>query len=96
MAAGRSSGLASSLQETDKMSVFDSMKHAVHTVFKEAVESVTPVSNVSQFRDKGVLTPEEFVAAGTFLHCFSRDWTLSVSCPMPTSASTQRRDDSRV
>lgn len=46
------------------MTSFDSLKHAVHTVFKETVEAVTPISNVSQFRDKGVLTPEEFVAAG--------------------------------
>lgn len=48
------------------------MKHAVHTVFKETVEAVTPVSNVSQFRDKGVLTPEEFVAAGSLatIICF--------------------------
>lgn len=46
------------------MTSFDSFKHAVHTVFKETVEAVTPISNVSQFREKGVLTPEEFVAAG--------------------------------
>ena len=46
------------------MSFFDSAKHAVHQVFKETVEAVTTVSNVSQFREKGVLTPDEFVAAG--------------------------------
>lgn len=48
------------------MTSFDSFKHAVHTVFKETVEAVTPISNISQFREKGVLTPEEFVAAGGF------------------------------
>eukprot|EP00961_Rhodomonas_salina_P241589 3263642-Rhodomonas_salina.1 len=63
------------------MSVFDSMKHAVHTVFKETVEAVTPVSNVSQFRDKGVLTPEEFVAAGHAL-TGSSFRTLSKSAAM--------------
>lgn len=48
------------------MSFFDSAKHAVHQAFKETVEAVTTVSNVSQFREKGVLTPDEFVAAGSF------------------------------
>jgi hypothetical protein len=46
------------------MSFIDAAKHAVHNVFKETVEAVTTVSNVSQFREKGVLTPDEFVAAG--------------------------------
>eukprot|EP00281_Chroomonas_sp_CCMP1168_P002425 CAMPEP_0206258630 /NCGR_PEP_ID=MMETSP0047_2-20121206/26035_1 /ASSEMBLY_ACC=CAM_ASM_000192 /TAXON_ID=195065 /ORGANISM="Chroomonas mesostigmatica_cf, Strain CCMP1168" /LENGTH=302 /DNA_ID=CAMNT_0053685413 /DNA_START=74 /DNA_END=982 /DNA_ORIENTATION=+ len=51
------------------------MKHAVHTVFKETVEAVMPVSNVSQFRDKGVLTPEEFVAAGDLLVAKCPSWS---------------------
>jgi len=63
------------------MSVFDSMKHAVHTVFKETVEAVTPVSNVSQFRDKGVLTPEEFVAAGDLLVFKCPSWTWEAGDP---------------
>ena len=54
--------------------MFDAMKHAVHSVFKETVESVTSVSHVSQFREKGVLTPEEFVAAG---FCFMTERSLS-------------------
>ena len=58
------------------MSMFDEMKHAVHNVYKGAVESVTSVSHVSQFRQKGVLTPEEFVAAGDLLvdKCPSWSW----------------------
>lgn len=66
------------------MSVFDSMKHAVHTVFKETVEAVTPVSNVSQFRDKGVLTPEEFVAAGDLLVFKCPSWTWEAGDPSKT------------
>mmetsp|Transcript_11362 Transcript_11362/g.17874 ORF Transcript_11362/g.17874 Transcript_11362/m.17874 type:complete len:314 (-) Transcript_11362:405-1346(-) len=58
------------------MSMLDSVKHAVHTVFKESVETVMPVSTVSQFREKGVLTPGEFVAAGDMLvaKCPSWQW----------------------
>lgn len=57
----------------------------MHTVYKETVEAVMPVSNVSQFRDKGVLTPEEFVAAGALAlypfhkHAFLRLCMLWVS-----------------
>ena len=56
--------------------MFDEMKHAVHNVFKAGVESVTSVSHISQFRQKGVLTPEEFVAAGDLLvdKCPSWSW----------------------
>lgn len=60
------------------------MKHAVHTVFKETVEAVTPVSNVSQFRDKGVLTPEEFVAAGDLLVFKCPSWTWEAGDPSKT------------
>lgn len=71
-------------QHLKTMSVFDSMKHAVHTVFKETVEAVTPVSNVSQFRDKGVLTPEEFVAAGDLLVFKCPSWTWEAGDPSKT------------
>ena len=53
------------------MSLFDAARHAVHQTYKETVESLTSVSNVSQFREKGVLTPNEFVAAGKLLIHFS-------------------------
>eukprot|EP00960_Hanusia_phi_P075934 768486-Hanusia_phi.AAC.2 len=64
-----------------KMSMFDAMKHAVHSVFKETVESVTSVSHVSQFREKGVLTPEEFVAAGDMLVYKCPSWSWEAGDP---------------
>jgi len=49
------------------MSGVDRAKHFVHGVFKDAAERVLPVRKESGFRAEGVLTPEEFVAAGDFL-----------------------------
>ena len=49
------------------MSGVDRAKHFVHGVFKDAAERVLPVRKESGFRKEGVLTPEEFVAAGDFL-----------------------------
>ena len=49
------------------MSVIDALKHRVHESFKSAAELVIPVRSSSAFREQGVLTPEEFVAAGDFL-----------------------------
>uniref|UniRef100_A0A7R9UZA6 Autophagy-related protein 3 n=1 Tax=Chlamydomonas euryale TaxID=1486919 RepID=A0A7R9UZA6_9CHLO len=43
------------------------MRHAVHTLFKSAAEAVLPPLTKSAFSEKGVLTPEEFVAAGDYL-----------------------------
>ena len=42
-------------------------RHAVHNVFKSSVEAVTPVRSTSAFETEGVLSPEEFVAAGDAL-----------------------------
>ena len=39
-------------------------KHAVHNVYKGLAEQFIPVLTNSAFREKGVLSPEEFVAAG--------------------------------
>lgn len=38
--------------------------HAIHSMYKSAAEMVIPTRKQSAFRDKGVLTPDEFVQAG--------------------------------
>ncbi|GAX77733.1 hypothetical protein CEUSTIGMA_g5176.t1 [Chlamydomonas eustigma] len=43
------------------------MRHAIHSVFKAAAEAVLPPLSTSQFGEKGVLTPSEFIQAGDFL-----------------------------
>ncbi|GLI63457.1 hypothetical protein VaNZ11_006429 [Volvox africanus] len=43
------------------------VKHTLHTLFKSAVEKVAAPLSKSQFEEKRVLTPEEFVAAGDYL-----------------------------
>eukprot|EP00192_Tetraselmis_astigmatica_P011568 CAMPEP_0117652864 /NCGR_PEP_ID=MMETSP0804-20121206/2868_1 /TAXON_ID=1074897 /ORGANISM="Tetraselmis astigmatica, Strain CCMP880" /LENGTH=349 /DNA_ID=CAMNT_0005458967 /DNA_START=158 /DNA_END=1208 /DNA_ORIENTATION=+ len=50
----------------------DSLKHQIHSAFKSTAEMVLPVRQSSAFREKGVLTPAEFVLAGD---------TLVQSCP---------------
>lgn len=43
------------------------MRHALHTLYKKGVEAVTAPLSKSQFDEKRVLTPEEFVVAGDYL-----------------------------
>jgi len=43
---------------------FDAAKNRIHGLYKSVAEYVTPVSDKTQFKEKGVLTPEEFVKAG--------------------------------
>lgn len=42
----------------------EDVKHRLHEAFKSTVEFVTPARSVTGFREKGVLTPDEFVLAG--------------------------------
>ncbi|GFR52351.1 hypothetical protein Agub_g14903 [Astrephomene gubernaculifera] len=43
------------------------VKHTLHTFLKSAVETFAPPLSKSQFEEKRVLTPDEFVAAGDYL-----------------------------
>lgn len=43
------------------------MRNAIHSLYKKTVETITPPLTKSQFEEKRVLTPDEFVAAGDFL-----------------------------
>uniref|UniRef100_A0A061R5M9 Autophagy-related protein 3 n=1 Tax=Tetraselmis sp. GSL018 TaxID=582737 RepID=A0A061R5M9_9CHLO len=45
----------------------DAFKHTLHTYYKSTAERVLPVRTSSAFKEKGVLTPEEFVRAGDAL-----------------------------
>ena len=53
-----------------------------YDTFKAAAETVMPVLSTSQFKDKGVLTPEEFVEAGDLLvlKCPTWSWCADAQC----------------
>merc|ERR1712072_1159250 len=58
----------------------------LHDTFKGMAETVMPVLANSQFKEKGVLTPEEFVAAGDLLtyKCPTWSWEAGDSkCAKP-------------
>ena len=42
----------------------DAAKNTLHGWYKSTVEYVTPINEKSEFNEKGVLTPEEFLKAG--------------------------------
>eukprot|EP00472_Partenskyella_glossopodia_P004708 CAMPEP_0197527336 /NCGR_PEP_ID=MMETSP1318-20131121/21133_1 /TAXON_ID=552666 /ORGANISM="Partenskyella glossopodia, Strain RCC365" /LENGTH=397 /DNA_ID=CAMNT_0043081909 /DNA_START=34 /DNA_END=1227 /DNA_ORIENTATION=+ len=48
--------------------------HAIHSFYKGFAEYFTPVLQKSNFKEKGVLTPEEFVQAGDQLVFKCRTW----------------------
>jgi len=54
----------------------DNMKNALHGWYKSTVEYVTPINEKSEFKEKGVLTPEEFLKAGCQLvyRCPTWSW----------------------
>eukprot|EP00466_Bigelowiella_natans_P014649 jgi/Bigna1/46288/estExt_Genewise1.C_30235 len=51
-----------------------SASHTIHSMFKGVAEYWMPVLQSSNFKKKGVLTPEEFVAAGDQLVYKCRTW----------------------
>merc|ERR1719373_1402957 len=55
-------------------SIFNKAKHALHSNYKAAVEYVVPTLKDSQFMEKGVLTPGEFVLAGDQLIGTCKTW----------------------
>jgi len=55
--------------------MFDYVKNKVHGTYKGVAEKVIPVLTESQFAEKGVLTPEEFVAAGDQITFKCPTWT---------------------
>eukprot|EP00743_Colponemidia_sp_Colp-15_P001849 GILK01002016.1.p1 GENE.GILK01002016.1~~GILK01002016.1.p1 ORF type:complete len:301 (-),score=34.77 GILK01002016.1:112-1014(-) len=53
----------------------------MHSLFKSVAEYVTPVLTQTQFLEKGVLTPQEFVAAGDLLVFKCPTWTWESGDP---------------
>eukprot|EP00271_Cylindrocystis_brebissonii_P018922 TRINITY_DN5523_c3_g1_i1.p1 TRINITY_DN5523_c3_g1~~TRINITY_DN5523_c3_g1_i1.p1 ORF type:complete len:317 (+),score=54.90 TRINITY_DN5523_c3_g1_i1:286-1236(+) len=58
------------------MSTITDVKHRLHEAFKSTVEQFTSARSKTAFRELGVLTPEEFVAAGDNLveKCATWSW----------------------
>ncbi len=71
------------------------MRHHLHSIFKAAAEAVLPPLSQSQFSEKGVLTPAEFVQAGDYLVRTCPTWAWCVRCPRLSSAREQIRSLSR-
>jgi len=57
------------------MTALDSAKNTLHSFYKSVAEYVTPISDKSEFNQKGVLTPDEFVTAGDQLVYKCPTWT---------------------
>ncbi|KAL3150053.1 hypothetical protein ABBQ38_013401 [Trebouxia sp. C0009 RCD-2024] len=51
------------------------IRNNIHKVYKGAAEAVLPARSKSRFTEEGVLTPEEFVAAGDYLVRICPSWS---------------------
>ena len=49
--------------------------HQIADLYRSVVSSFTPVPTKTQFREKGILTPQEFVEAGDQLVFKFPTWT---------------------
>mmetsp|Transcript_8738 Transcript_8738/g.18622 ORF Transcript_8738/g.18622 Transcript_8738/m.18622 type:complete len:301 (-) Transcript_8738:342-1244(-) len=58
-----------------------SMRNTLHSLYKKAAEAVLPPLTKSQFDEKRVLTPEEFVAAGDYLVRACPTWSWEAGDP---------------
>lgn len=57
------------------------LKQRLHEAFKGAVERITPPRTVSAYKEKGVLTPDEFVLAGDNLVGKCPTWSWEAGDP---------------
>jgi hypothetical protein len=78
------------------------MKHALHTAFKGAAEALMPLRTSSSsssgggFRETGLLSPEEYVAAGDFLVATCPTWSWAVRWGHALSRRTRKRTRARA
>ncbi|GAB4814233.1 hypothetical protein N2152v2_001279 [Parachlorella kessleri] len=57
------------------------LRNFLHSTYKSAAEKVLPARTQSAFKEKGVLTPEEFVAAGDYLIRTCPTWSWEAGDP---------------
>eukprot|EP00249_Psilotum_nudum_P017010 c26107_g1_i1 orf=279-1220(+) len=57
------------------------LSQRIHEAFKGAVERITPPRSVSAFKEKGVLTPDEFVLTGDNLVAKCPTWSWEAGDP---------------
>lgn len=70
------------IQKEKKMAgVLTGLKQAVHSAYLRTADRVMPTLSESRFADEGVLTPEEFVAAGDLLVFQCKTWSWEAGDP---------------
>eukprot|EP00029_Vermamoeba_vermiformis_P014119 TRINITY_DN921_c0_g1_i1.p1 TRINITY_DN921_c0_g1~~TRINITY_DN921_c0_g1_i1.p1 ORF type:complete len:313 (-),score=121.83 TRINITY_DN921_c0_g1_i1:70-954(-) len=62
----------------------DNLIHNIHKTYINTVSKITPTLTESEFEKKGVLTPEEFVAAGDLLVYKCPTWSWATGDPNKT------------
>ena len=68
-----------------------SLRHTIHGLYKGVAEAVLPPrSATGGFRETGVLTPDEFVAAGDFLLATCPSWAWQARFAPCTAACTAK------